>query len=114
MAKRKRKVGATSVVADSLRIRDIRPFIYYGIGQLFAFGYVFVISAVIPNRLPSAQIHLWTIPAFTQLMALGMLGVARMQTRKAGWWMSMIAGSALLLSTIVLIVRILVSAAFLA
>ncbi|MDB4954760.1 MAG: hypothetical protein JWO36_2329 [Myxococcales bacterium] len=118
MAKRKRKEGPTPAVTPlpsaSSRTRDVRPFIYYGLGQLFAVGYAYVISAVIPNRLPSAQIHLWSIPVCTQVMALGMLGILGERTRKLGWWTSVGAGSLLLLSTIVLIVRILVSAAFLA
>lgn len=118
MAKRKRTVAPTPVIVRHpgvvLARRDLRPFIYYGLGQLFAIAYACVITWVIPNRLPSAQVHLWTIPTFTQVMALGMLGVLTRDTRRIGWWTSIVGGSLLLLSTIVLIARILVSAAFLA
>ena len=68
-----------------------------------------VILAVIPNRLPSAAFHLWTLPACTLVMGAGTLIGGR-----SGWWTAIAAGSALLFSTIILIVRILISAAFLA
>ena len=68
---------------------------------------------MIPNRLPSAAIHLWTIPICMQVMAIGtLLGLGRFRQR--GWWIAIAGGSALLLSTFVLIVRVIVSAAFLA
>lgn len=75
----------------------------------FAVLYAVAIWQVIPNRLPSAAVHLWTIPLATLAMAVGtLLGTPR------GWRIAVLAGSAVLLSTFVLIVRILVSAAFLA
>jgi hypothetical protein len=68
-----------------------------------------VIAEVIPNRLPSAAFHLWTLPVCTLAMGAGTLIGGRY-----GWWTAIAAGSALLLSVIVMIVRILISAAFLA
>ena len=89
--------------------RDARRWIYAGLDLLFAAAYAFAIWKVIPNRLPSAAAHLWTFPAATLAMAVGMvLGEPR------GWWIAVVAGSAALASLFVLIVRILVSAAFLA
>ncbi len=89
--------------------RDIRRWIYAGLDLLFAAAYAFAIWKVIPNRLPSAAAHLWTFPAAALAMAIGMvLGEPR------GWWIAVVAGSAALASLFVLIVRILVSAAFLA
>jgi hypothetical protein len=89
--------------------RDVRRWIYTGLDALFAGAYAFAIWKVIPNRLPSAAVHLWTFPAASLAMAIGMvLGQPR------GWWIAVVAGSAALASLFVLIVRILVSAAFLA
>lgn len=89
--------------------RDIRRWIYGGLDVLFAAGYAYAIWKVIPNRLPSAAVHLWTFPVATAAMAAGtLLGGPK------GWWIAVIGGSAVLLSTFALIIRILVSAAFLA
>jgi hypothetical protein len=89
--------------------RDPRRWIYGGLDLVFAAAYAFAIWKVIPNRLPSAAAHLWTFPLATLAMGIAtLLGGAR------GWWVAVIGGSAVLLSTFVLIVRILVSAAFLA
>ena len=89
--------------------RDLRRWIYAGLDLLFATAYAFAIWKVIPNRLPSAAAHLWTFPVTSLAMAVGMvLG------GQAGWWTAVAAGSAALASLFVLIVRILVSAAFLA
>jgi hypothetical protein len=89
--------------------RDRRRWIYGGLDVVFAALYALAIWKVIPNRLPSAAIHLWTFPLATLVMAAGTL----LGTRR-GWWIAVIGGSAVLLSTFVLIVRIVVSAAFLA
>jgi hypothetical protein len=91
------------------RVKDPRQWIYGGIALFVAIVQAVCVIAVIPNRLPSAAIHLWTFPAFTMLMAAGTLSGHRM-----GWWVSVMAGGALMLSVMLLIVRILVSAAFLA
>jgi hypothetical protein len=89
--------------------RDVRRWIYGVLDVVFAVVYAVAIWKVIPNRLPSAAVHLWSFPLATLAMGAGMLhGHAR------GWWIAVIAGSAVLLSTFVLIVRIAISAAFLA
>jgi len=90
-------------------VEDPRRWIYGGLASLFAIVYAVLIWKVIPNRLPSAQLHLATIPAFTLLMAVGTLIGGR-----HGWWLAVVGGSIVLLSTIMLIARILASAAFLA
>jgi hypothetical protein len=96
--------------------RDLRPTIYLVLDQLFVIAYAYIVVAVIPNRLPSAKIHLFTLPIFMQGMAIGMalrfLGKDRVT--RIGWWISVVSGSLMLLTTILLIVRVLVSAAFLA
>ncbi len=111
---RKPRAAATptpprSPARDGRVNRDSRRWIYGGLDVGFAALYAFAIWKVIPNRLPSATIHLWTFPVATLAMAAGTL----FGTRR-GWWIAVIGGSAVLLSMFVLIVRIVVSAAFLA
>jgi hypothetical protein len=95
--------------------RDIRPYIYLGLNQLFVVGYYFVLTDVIPNRLMSAQVHLWALPVLMQAMALGMATVfARSdEARRIGWWVAVVSASLMLVATLLLIIRVLVSAAFL-
>lgn len=95
--------------------RDLRPIIYLALNQLFVVIYVYLLTAVIPNRHASAAIHLYALPVLMQGMALGM--AARLlppRWWRIGWWAGVICGSLVLLATILLIVRVLVSAAFLA
>jgi hypothetical protein len=76
---------------------------------VFASAQAVLIWKVIPNRLPSAVLHLWTFPLATLAMAVGMmLGTVK------GWWIATVGGSVVVLSMFVMIVRILISAAFLA
>jgi len=93
---------------------DLRPTIYGALDQIFAVVYAYAVWEVIPNRLPGASLHLWSLPVLAQLMALGTLAVWVPRARKIGWWIAVIAGSGLLLSAVILILRIVVSAAFLA
>jgi len=88
--------------------RDPRRWIYGGLDLAFAVMQALVIWSVIPNRLPSAAFHLWTLPV---LMLI--LGVGTLAGGSRGWWTAIVAGSAVLLSTFLLIVRIVISAAFL-
>ena len=89
--------------------RDVRRWIYGGLDVVFAVVYAVAIWKVIPNRLPSAAAHLWSIPIATLVLAVGTLLGGRQ-----GWWVAVIGGSAVLASTFLLIVRIAISAAFLA
>jgi hypothetical protein len=103
-------VRLTPVTDKTLPPRpDVRRWIYGGLDLLFGVTYAIVVWKVIPNRLPSASFHLWTLPACTLAMGAGTLLGGRY-----GWWTAIVSGSALLLSIIVMIVRILISAAFLA
>ncbi|HEY0476807.1 MAG TPA: hypothetical protein VGD37_04750, partial [Kofleriaceae bacterium] len=88
---------------------DVRRWIYAGLDLGFAAVYAVAIWKVIPNRLPSATAHLWTFPAASLVMAAGML-----RGGPRGWWTAVIGGSLALASTALLIVRIAISAAFLA
>lgn len=88
---------------------DARRWIYAGLDTVFALAYAIAIVKVIPNRLPSAQLHLWTIPIAMTAMAAGTF-----MGNRSGWYVALIGGSLLLLSTILVILRILISAAFLA
>lgn len=110
-----REVAAPRETAPPPR-RDIRPFIYLGLNELFVAIYIYLLVYVIPNRMMSAAIHLWALPVLMQLVAIGMAAVfvrAR-ELRRIGWWLAFAGASLLVLATILLIVRVLVSAAFLA
>ena len=88
--------------------RDVRRWIYGGLALAFGILQGILIWKVVPNRLPSASFHLWTLPVLTFAMGVGtLLGGPR------GWWIAVVSGSGVLLSTILLIVRIVISAAFL-
>jgi hypothetical protein len=89
--------------------KDPRRWIYGVLATLIAVVQAYCVMTVIPNRLPSAQLHLWTFPLLTLVM-----GAATLSGLRAGWWVTVIAGGALMLSVMLVIVRILVSAAFLA
>jgi hypothetical protein len=104
-------VVATPTVSPpgSHRARDVRPTIYGVLDLVFAVGYAVAIWKVIPNRLPSAAVHLWAFPIAMLVTAVGTLhGGPR------GWRIAVVGGSLVLLSTVLLIVRIVISAAFLA
>jgi hypothetical protein len=107
-----RAAAAAAVTRDSRDARgrrDHRRWIYGGLDLLFAVGHAVAIWKVVPNRLPSAAVHLWTFPLAAAVMAAGTLwGTPR------GWWIAVIGGSAMIASTFVLIVRVVISAAFLA
>jgi hypothetical protein len=94
--------------------RDLRPTIYGALDQIFAIVYAYVVWKVIPNRLPTASLHLWALPVLAQVMAVGTLSAWIPALRRYGWSAAVIAGSVQLLVTVLLIVRIVVSAAFLA
>lgn len=90
-------------------IPDRRRWIYGGLDLAFAAMQAILIWKVVPqNRLPSASFHLWTLPLATLVM-----GIGTMMGGRRGWKVAVVAGSAALLSTILLIARIIVSAAFL-
>ncbi|HEU0030258.1 MAG TPA: hypothetical protein VFQ53_06495 [Kofleriaceae bacterium] len=88
---------------------DRRQLIYGCLAIVLAGAYAYCIGNVIPNRLPHALLHLTSIP----VLAVG-LGAGTLLGGRYGWWLAVIAGSLMLLSTIAIIARILISAAFLA
>ena len=94
--------------------RDPRPTIYGALDQIFAVVYAIAVWRVIPNRLASASLHLWALPVLAQLMALGTLSAWVPAARRYGWWVAIVSGSLMLVMTVLLIIRVLVSAAFLA
>jgi hypothetical protein len=116
-AKRKTKVApAPTPIAPSVPPRrDLRPLIYVALDEIFVAIFIYVLIAVIPNRHASAFIHLWALPVLLQLMSFGaaVALVKDARIKRAGWWLGVIAGSGMLVVTVLLIVRVLVSAAFL-
>jgi len=69
---------------------------------------------VIPTRIASTAIQLWSLPLFTIVMGVGTASIFSPRLRARGRKLAIIGGSLVLASTIVLIARVLVSAAFLA
>jgi hypothetical protein len=108
-----RKPAAEPASRPVVERRDIRPYIYLGLNQVFVIVFFYVLTYVIPNRLMSAAIHLWALPTLMQLMAVGMAAIFIRDYRRIGWWLAVGAASLLVLATILLIIRVLVSAAFL-
>jgi hypothetical protein len=111
-SKPKPRVGATpaaAVPAGEPPGGDPRRWIYGGLDVVFAVFYAIAIWKVIPNRLPSASVHLWTFPIITIVTAAGMLIGGR-----RGWRLAVAGGSLALFSLFLLIVRIVISSAFLA
>ena len=94
--------------------RDIRPYIYLGLDVAFAIAYAVILVAVIPPRIASTAIQLWTLPAFTLVMAAGTASIFARRLRTRGRQIAIAGASLVLASTILLIVRVLASAAFLA
>ncbi|HEY1556200.1 MAG TPA: hypothetical protein VGF94_15295 [Kofleriaceae bacterium] len=89
--------------------RDPRPYIYYALDQLSVAAVAYVLAELIPNRLASAALHLWAIPAAMQVMAISTLW-----RRPLGRKLALAAGTLVLALATLLVVRIVVSAAFLA
>ena len=93
--------------------RDIRPYIYLALNQLFALAYFYIVISVIPNRLPSAKVHLYAIPIVMQIVAFGAATIFVPSLRKVGRVVVIAGLSVLLALTVILIIRVLISAAFL-
>jgi hypothetical protein len=94
---------------DAAIVPDRRRAIYAGLTALFAALHAACAWFVLISELPSAQLHLATVPLFTAVAAAGALRGGR-----AGWWAAMVGASLVIGSTILIIARVLVSAAFLA
>jgi hypothetical protein len=90
-------------------MHDARRWIYGALDVVAAVSYALAIALVVPNRHPSAMIHLWSIPLVAAVAGTGMLAGG-----PRGWRVAVVGGSLWLASTFLLIVRICVSAAFLA
>jgi hypothetical protein len=95
-------------------VRDIRPYIYLALDVIFTIAYFYVVIAAIPNRLPTAKANLYAVPIVMLVVSLGAATVFLPQLRKIGWWMVVVGHSLLLAVTVLLIIRVLISAAFLA
>jgi hypothetical protein len=93
---------------------DPRPYIYLGIDQLAVIVYAIAITKLVPTWLTSAKVNLWSIPLALQVMALGTATVFVPAWRQTGRIVAIAGGSLLLFSTVIIIVRLIASAAFLA
>ncbi len=88
---------------------DVRRWIYGGLDVFAALIYVLCIVFLIPNRLPSGAIHLWALP-----VAMLVLGAGTLLGGPRGWKIAIAGGSVMLFVVALLLVRLIVSAAFLA
>ena len=88
---------------------DIRRWIYLALDLVFAVIYFVLATRIALTQSPLDRFQLLTLPAFAAVMAAGML-----ISKKHGWWISVIGCSALLLSAVIIIARILISISFLA
>ncbi|HEY4057629.1 MAG TPA: hypothetical protein VGM39_13535 [Kofleriaceae bacterium] len=88
--------------------RDPRQLIYGVLDLILGVAVGFLIARIVPNRLPSATVHLWTLP-----LSFFAMGAGTVMGGELGWKTAVIAGTVCLASTVLVIVRILISAAFL-
>jgi len=93
---------------------DPRPFIYLALDQLAVVAFIFAIEKLVPTWMMSAKIQLWSIPVGFELLALGTATIFVPEWRTLGRRVALVGGSLLLLSTCLIIVRLVASAAFLA
>ena len=89
--------------------RDGRRLTYGILDLVFAVVYVVLFSVVSPTRFPLAAVQLWSLPVLAVMMAGGMFLGGR-----TGWRMATIASALLLVDALWLLVRVLVSAGYLA
>ena len=117
MAKKKRaaaaapkgKAGASTLPDPSIPRRDLRRFIYAGLDVVFGVIYFIVATKFALTQSTLDRFQLLTLPVIAAAMAGGML-----VSGKLGWRISVIACSAMLLSAVLIIARILISISFLA
>lgn len=90
-----------------VRRPDRRRWIYAALDVVFLGIYVAVVSQL-ETRFTLDKLQLMTLPLFAGAMAAGTLVAGRI-----GWWIAVAGCGALLLSAVLLIIRIIVSAAYL-
>ena len=89
--------------------RDPRRWIYVSLDVIFAALYAAVVFGIAHNRLPLGRLHLYALPVVTFTLAIGTAVGS-----KWGWRLAVTSAGVLLALAILLIVRLVVSAAFLA
>ncbi len=87
---------------------DPRRFLYAGFDLLSAIGYVYAFATLVQNRFGWARGVLYILPAAAIVMMIGTL-----VGRRAGWWVTIAGGVAMLLWTVGMIVVLLTTAAYL-
>ena len=99
---------AAAPAAASVQPRDPRRFIYVAIDVVFTVAYLIVLSDLLHNRHAWARAILYLLPLATAVMAVGTA-----MGRKVGWWMTIGAGTAMLVWTVGFIILLLTTASFL-
>ncbi len=87
---------------------DARSWIYVAADLVFTIGYLWAFSELLHNRFGWARAALYVLPVCTWQMAIGVLIGGR-----PGWWITVAAGTLMLLWTVAFIVLLLVTASYL-
>ena len=93
---------------------DPRPYIYLALDLIAVLVFVYAIERLVPTWMKSAKIHMWSIPVGFEVLGLGTATIFVRSWRRIGRWIAIAGGSLLLLSTCLIIARLVASAAFLA
>src|SRR5690348_2023086 len=99
--------AATAPAVPLVRRPDLRRWIYAALDVVFAAIYLVVVTQL-QTRFTLDKLQLMVLPVFAGAMAAGTLIAG-----KPGWWIAVVGCGGLLLSVVLLIVRIIVSAAYL-
>jgi hypothetical protein len=100
---------AASLPSSAVPRRDLRRFIYAGLDVVFGVIYLVIATKFALTQSTLDKIQLMTLPVIAAAMAGGML-----VSGPLGWKISVVACSAMLLSAVLIIARILISISFLA
>jgi hypothetical protein len=105
----KASAAKPSAPGPAIPRRDLRRFIYAGLDVVFGIIYLVIATKFALTQSSLDRFQLLTLPVIAAAMAGGMLVSGRL-----GWRISVIACSAMLLSAVLIIARILISISFLA
>ena len=87
---------------------DPRRVLYIGFDLLFTIGYLYTFAELVQHRFGWGRAILYLLPAATVVMMLGTL-----VGRRAGWWLTIAGGAAMLVWTVGMIAVLLITASYL-
>ncbi|MBT8491973.1 MAG: hypothetical protein KJO07_02840 [Deltaproteobacteria bacterium] len=94
---------------EPVRPQDRRPLIYGALDLLFAVAYGLTFALVVPNRFAGYSLILWAL-----VVAIGAAGIGTLSRRPQGWLLACVGCSLQLGLTLILLVLLAISSAFLA